>query len=77
MAIVTQITNKIEIMYSGATASGYYNVPIVILSSGTTFSGSTISGVAVCYFFNTTSGIQREKVAQLREIVLDCYNRMV
>lgn len=77
MAIITQITNKIEIMYSGATASGYYNVPMMILSSGTTFSGGVLSGVAVCYYFNTTSGIQREKVAQLREIVLDCYNRMV
>ena len=76
MAIITQVTNKIEIMYSGATASGYYNVPVMIMTSGTTFSGSTISGVAVCYYFNTTSGIQKEKVAQLVEIVLDCYNRM-
>lgn len=79
MAIITQITNKIEIMYSGATASGYYNVPLIIMESGTTFSGLTLSGIAVCYYFNTLSGvgIQREKIGQLKDIALDCYNRMV
>jgi hypothetical protein len=77
MAIITQTTNKTEIMYSGAIASGYYNVPIIILSSGTTFSGGILSGIAVCYYFNNSSGIQYEKVQQLRDMALDCYNRMV
>lgn len=77
MAIITKITNKIEIMYSGAIANEYYNVPIIIMSSGTTFSGAVISGTALCYYFNTISGIQREKIEQLRAMVLDCYNRMV
>lgn len=77
MAIITQITNKIEIMYSGTTSSGFYNIPMIVMSSGTKFNGAVLSGIALCFYFNTTSGIQKEKVGQLRDIVLDCYNRMV
>lgn len=75
--IVTQINNKTEIMYSGTTSSGYYNTPLIILSSGTTFAGGVLSGTAICFYFDNASGVQREKIGQLRDMVLDCYNRMV